>query len=557
MWDFRALELNTQDFWNWDRACQLVDYACRHHFNTIVVGQLDLFDKLVTPPGYTPARYNDRVSIQQRARCIYLERLGQHCRQRGLHFYLQAKELSFPTEVLLSQPWLMDAANDVRLDIDFWSQYLADKITLICENVPSLSGLLVALSSTDSLLPISRTHWESLDASPRALPQVPVNSTERYQRFYNALSEVMSRQQRHLVLRLFPASISDMDPILEAIAPLPDSVSVSIKLTPERFWPEFPSNPALLAVNQRNVWVEIDLAGEEVGWGNFPFIRIDELQGRLLWCQARNPDIRGVLCKVSWEGVDNLWVIGSLSECNLVSLGYLLRDAPSPSTEQLLRHWLSECYGWHPDSETFATLSGLLENGHRALYHSLYVRDHVFHRHSLLPESVGQATWSLYGQLDRQHWLPGSGSAIQFSREDTSLSSQNLYQIAKEKDAALVLAREVREQALQFADTAGFPAALSHRWHMEWQGLALYCQMFVAAQKAFFTLHYARQVENNWSMREICQTNIQLLYSAASEMTAFCQQQQGLTPGFYVMFDPRRVRLFADSLSEELAALSR
>jgi hypothetical protein len=89
----------------------------------------------------------------------------------------------------------------------------------------------------------------------------------------------MQNENKHLVLRVFPAGNHDLGNVLEAIRPLPESVSVSIKLTPERFWPSFPNNPALLAVREREVWAEIDLVGEEVGWGIFPFPRIDELQG--------------------------------------------------------------------------------------------------------------------------------------------------------------------------------------------------------------------------------------------------------------------------------------
>lgn len=85
--------------------------------------------------------------------------------------------------------------------------------------------------------------------------------------------------------------------------------------------------------------------------------------------------------------------------------------------------------------------------------------------------------------------------------------------------------------------------------------MALYCQTFTHAQKAFFTLHFAREVENSWSMREICHINVQALYRCASEMETLCQQTGEASPAFYVMFDPVRARNLADSLSTELTAL--
>lgn len=76
--------------------------------------------------------------------------------------------------------------------------------------------------------------------------------------------------------------------------------------------------------------------------------------------------------------------------------------------EQLLDLWLAERYGWCPDVTVARRFQQLLEQATEVLYRAIYVRDHVFHRHSQLPESYGQAVWSLYSQLARNHWLPGS-----------------------------------------------------------------------------------------------------------------------------------------------------
>lgn len=255
-----------------------------------------------------------------------------------------------------------------------------------------------------------------------------------YRRCFGALSQAVAAQNKHLVIRVFPASNDDLSTVLDAIEPLPPTVSVSIKLTPERFWPAFPNNPALLAVQTRDVWVDIDLAGEEVGWGVMPFLRIDELQGRLLWCQSRNPRITGAICKASWESIDNHWIPDTLSECNLFACSQLLGDGMAKNQQQLLDQWLAQRYGWCPPDDVAQQFRQLLEQGAQTLYQAIYVRDHVFHRHSQLPESYGQAVWSLYGQLARSHWLPGSAQDIHFTRDDPQKSMSNLTQIAQEKD---------------------------------------------------------------------------------------------------------------------------
>ncbi|MCE0825525.1 hypothetical protein M976_02104 [Buttiauxella ferragutiae ATCC 51602] len=552
MWETRALELNNQELWNWHQACQFVDYACAHNFNTVVIGQTDLLGKLVTPAGYTPAQYNDRISVHQRCCCVYLNRLAQYCKARGLRFYLQAKELGFPADLLLHQPQLFDGHGGLRFDVDFWSQYLADKLALVCQQIPAIDGLLLAISNTDSLVPIATPDWKKNVAQ-----QKKSASSALYRCCFNAAAQVMARHHKHLVLRLFPASIDGVEPVLEAITGLPADVAVSIKLTPERFWPEFPNNPALLAITDREVWAEVDAAGEEVCWGNLPFIRVDEIQGRLLWCRASNPAIKGVLCKASWEGIDNHCVIGTLSEFNLFSCAkFLDPQAPSENTAQLLKRWLLECWQWPADEQQLLVLMGLFEQAHQVIYSAIYARHHVFHRHSLLPESYGQVVWSLYGQLNRNHWLPGSADDIVFASQDAAGASRKLSLIAAEKDLAWQGAENVQRQALEFAKHAGFPPALAQRWQTEWQGLFLYCRAFIHAQKAFFTLHYAREVENNWSLREVCQANIQALYGTAHEMEDFCGKWSDIPPAIHVMFDAGRARALAGSLSKELAKLS-
>lgn len=455
MWQTRALELNNQEYWNWDKACELVEYAVAHEFNTVIVGQAELFNKLVSPKGYTPHNYNDGLSSQQRARCVYLNRLGRRCQSKGLRFYLQAKELSFPTDLLCAHPHLFNAERGVHFDADFWCRYLEDKVSLICQQIPSISGLLVAISNTDGLLPVSRPNWEL--SGPHDAEMNDARSLSLYSRCFSALSRAVLDENKHLVLRVFPAGNHDLDNVLEAIRPLPESVGVSIKVTPERFWPSFPNNPALLAVRNREVWVDLDLLGEEVGWGIFPFPRINELQGRLLWCRS-NPAIRGAVCKTSWEGVDNHWVMGTLSACNLFACSRMLRsDGIHLTQSQLLMLWLDESYGWHPEPEVFAEFSTLMELAGQVLYQAIYVRDHVFHRHSQVPESYGQAVWSLYGQLNRNHWLPGSERDISFSAEEPERSATCLSLIATEKDETRGTVATLHKQALRFAESAKFP----------------------------------------------------------------------------------------------------
>ncbi|MDX6941501.1 hypothetical protein SJ144_27610, partial [Enterobacter kobei] len=82
-------------------------------------------------------------------------------------------------------PELLDTPRGVRFDVDFWSRWLTDKIRAVCQSVPALTGLIIALSSTDGLLPISRPQWDRQHDDPRQ----PAQSLMLYRRCFNALSQ--------------------------------------------------------------------------------------------------------------------------------------------------------------------------------------------------------------------------------------------------------------------------------------------------------------------------------------------------------------------------------
>ncbi|HCC0887525.1 TPA: hypothetical protein M4K80_000975 [Salmonella enterica] len=63
-------------------------------------------------------------------------------------------------------------------------------MSLICQRIPSFNGLLIAISNTDGLLPVSRPNWE-LSAQETTQPQRDTRSFAIYSRCFNTLSRVM------------------------------------------------------------------------------------------------------------------------------------------------------------------------------------------------------------------------------------------------------------------------------------------------------------------------------------------------------------------------------
>lgn len=555
MWQTRAIEITSNDLWSWDTIVRAVAYAGQHRFNALILGQPDLMDKLVAPDGFKVQTYDDHGSNLQRFNCNYINKVARYCAARNIDLYLQCKEISITPELFIRHPELLEQRE--KPDIAFWCQYLTDKLTLAMRQLPKLKGVFLAISNTDSLVRFATPAGAEFDLEKTGAALM-FESHESYGKLYAAVEKVMRMYGKRLVVRLFPANYNDIDTAIDSIAHLPPSVGVSVKITPERFWPEFPNNPALVSLDARDVWVEFDFAGEEVGWGHVPCIRHEEIQGRILWCRENNPHIKHIVCRVTWDGISNAWVLDTLSEFSLYACASYL-EAPSLQTNQhqLFTSWLQSRFAWSPEPETVVAILECFDLARQAIYGAIYVKQHVFHRHSMLPMSYGQAVWSLYGQLNRNHWLPGSRRDIAFDPEQRTLSSDNLYRISQEKDEALNIATRCHRRAMAMADEKDFPPAFRRQWLQEWSGLSLYCRMFVYAQKAFFILRYCHLVENSWPLREIARANIQALHELNRELTQFSATYVDYPVSYDHLFDAEKAFQFTESLSAELAVLDK
>jgi len=554
MWQTRAIEITSGDLWSWAKVLRVVDYAREHHFNALILGQPDLLNCLAAPDDFKIKTYDDRESNIQRFNGNYLNKISRYCARYGIDLYLQCKELSIASELLLSHREMIDGGGKIKPDIDFWCLYLQEKLSLAMAQLPGLKGIFLAISNTDSLVRFAAPSGAELNISHEMSP-CAFDGEAFYRRLYSTAEKVMRQYQKQFAIRLFPASHDDVATLIASISGLPADVDVSVKITPERFWPEFPNNPALLDIHGRDIWVEFDFCGEEVGWGNIPFIRYEEIQGRILWCRENNPQVKNIICRITWDGIYNACVLDSLSEFTLYACAQEFEGKRPAAQQTLFRSWLMQRFAWPCDAAQANTILECCELARQVICHTIYVKQHVFHRHSMLPVSYGQAVWSLYGQLNRNHWLPGSGKNITFDPQQTAHSSDNLYRISLENDQALKQAETCYQMAMNLARSCDFPPALHSLWMQEWSGFPLYCRMFVCAQKAFFTLHYCHRVENGWALREIARANIQALYGVSRELSTFSATHADYPVSYDHRLDADKAFRLAQSLETELTAL--
>ncbi len=226
------------------------------------------------------------------------------------------------------------------------------------------------------------------------------------------------------------------------------------------------------------------------------FLRIDELQGRLLWCQSRNPRITGAICKTSWESIDNHWIPATLSECNLFACSQLLGEgaAKKISSSYWCNGWRSVTAGVRQPMSRSSSSRCLSRRRRRSI--SQYMCETMF---SIAIANCLKATAGRCGAFT-DNWRAVTGYPVR-RRISTSPATtrRSRWLISRKSRKKKMRSQPARscwgKQRKRSLSRRIFPAALALRWREEWQGLALYCQTFTHAQKAFFTLHFAREVE--------------------------------------------------------------
>lgn len=432
--EVRALEIHSTQMWQWASVDRALKMAERLNLNTIIFHQRDMTNDLVLPIAFFTKRADIQHYAPTRKTTIYNNRNAlryaiRQAKQRGMRFLIEVNEIFYPHGLLEMHPELV-IGGCVCPTHPFWWEFERKKWEEILERVPELDGAMISSGTTESKLSIvgnTCTCDRCRDYEPG----------EWYRNLTKSLFEPLRAKDKLLVMRDFSSTRSNQGVLVEACASVSDDIIISLKNTPQDFYPPFPNNALIGGASGRTQWVEFDVWGQFFGHGFFPCGQVDDIQQRMTYCKQRGA--KGVSLRIDYECTTDTDIFNGFSMVNLFAGGMFANDLQTHQ-DDIYRAWME--YGLaDPMKNTSAEtapipirpadqkrVQAFMNATWSAMEKTMYVRRLVFASYScMFPDGV-DSTQAASPAIDT--WMPGASARVQPTDENIRL-------ILEEKDAAL------------------------------------------------------------------------------------------------------------------------
>ncbi len=424
----RALEINAETMWRPDEVDRALRFAADHGMNMLVFHDGDIMNRLVFPRRYfppfspwgaAPPRRGENAIYNARA---YLRNLTRKCRNQGIQFLLEVKELAFPDEVLELHPELVKNGTVCPTE-PFWAEFIETRYREMCEDFVDLAGFIVSVGSPEGRATLASKRCEC-EGCRNAVP------ADWHRTVVSAIDRAVRPFGRRLVIREFSYSKAAQDAVIESLSDLPEDIDYCVKPYARDYYMPWPDNPALPALTDRRKWVEYDVHGQYYGWGILPCAVADDIKYR--FDRARANGASGILLRTDWERVNGLWAVNTFSRVNLAVAAYLGlhpdADAREALTESLRTTGLVD---QALDAEQTADVAAMLSEVLPIVNGTMYTGRFVYNNSSTIPNGVEHAWWHMAVQNDLAEWDPSAEGVLDLSR------IENVEALLAEKDAAL------------------------------------------------------------------------------------------------------------------------
>lgn len=499
----RALEIHDSfSIWNLSKIRRIINFMKRKGFNVLVFHENDIVDKVVYPGLlYDVKDFRNSYAIYSRIyRKIYDEKptpfvfadeklifrdllkvIIEEATRSGIEVYLQVKELSFPDRVLEYRPKLLKEGKVCPSDPFWWEEFLPAKYTELCENFQELAGVIVSTGTRESRASMAHNKCDC-----DRCKSLEFDDWQR--KVVMAIYAPLKKNGKKLVVRDFTYYPEEQAGLEKAVSKLPEDIVISIKNTPQDFYPTFPNNPLIGRVEGHPQWVEYEVMGEYYGFGVAPCILVKDIQERVKHSLERGAS--GFTARVDWEALPNHSCFDTPNLLNLYGVACFTRN-PDLSLRDVYREWLVEeslliddlsseelekCVDW---------IMEVLEKTWPIIRKSLYIKDFVFNTNSKIPINSDQADFIALEHHGLQKWF--RERAADFVLDNY----EKFVELVKEKDEAVEKAETLYKE---FASSnLGLREEFYRTLLSLFDFLKVYTKMFKAAGKAYLTLKYLRE----------------------------------------------------------------
>jgi hypothetical protein len=395
--EFRALELHGRSMWDHSRLEQVFAVIKDYGLNALVLHESDLTNQIVFPRSlFDPYSFWADAPVRRGFNAIHNDRVYMRyvldmAEGEGVQVWLELKELTFPDEVLERYPYLLK--NGVICPSEpIWYDFIERKFAELIADFPQLAGIITSPGS-----PEGRAALVQRKCRCRLCEETELS--EWYRGIIESVHRPLSTAGAKLAVRDFSYKRADQQAMVEAVRRTPPDVVFCIKVTPHDFYPTFPHNPALGVLN-RVQWIEYDVFGQYYGWGVFPCYMEEDLRRRYRYAIEKGAS--GVLLRVEWERINDLWCLETANRANLV-IGAALATGANPTVREVCGQTLSEL-GLKPGEEDVSIAADALKDTWQIIRNGTYLDDFVFHDNSQFPLNLRKAWWTLNTHHSLSEW---------------------------------------------------------------------------------------------------------------------------------------------------------
>lgn len=447
-YDVRSIEIHdTACMWNPQKIKKIVDFMVRHDMNTLIFHENDIADKLVFPSLLYGENIQDKniygiferiyqaiydktpspfVFIDEKAILVELMRsVIRTATRAGIRVYFQTKEIWFADLMYENQQLMKDGAM-CPSDPFWWETYIPAKYQELFCALPDLSGIVTSTGTREGRASLAHGKCKCNRCRNFDLREWQKNVIMA---LYRPISEVGKR----LVVRDFTYYADEQNGIRAGILDLPDDIVVSIKNTPQDFYPVFPHNKLIGQVGNHDQWIEYETMGEYYGFGVMPSVLIEDIRSRIKYGLSQGA--KGFTARVDWEALPNHSTFDTVNALNVYACAMLSKNPDLPAKE-IYRTYLSE-YNLFADGldssqqdTCLQRLMGILGRTWSVMSKTPYINSYVFNSNGKIPANIAHGEFLAKEHHGLQKWFPERA-------RDHDMTPENVVRFLDEKEQAL------------------------------------------------------------------------------------------------------------------------
>lgn len=452
---FRGLEIHSSRMWQQAQVEKALDFISMMDMTALVFNQNDILDALVYPERYFPdslmwKRWPPRNCAVKNNRC-YINRIVHMAKERGIEFFFECKELSFPAGLLEIQPSLI-GVNGALCPFDpFWLEFLTEKLQELLREVPDFTGVILSIGTRESMLSVAANQCNCERCSSHS-------ESDWYYSVFHTVFEILNAAGKKLIIRDFSFTDEQQSIMINAVVRSSDKITISLKNTPRDYYPTYPTNPHI-GTSGINEWAEFDTWGQFFGLGIFPVSVVEDMKARFHECYKKG--VKGILLRTDWECMTEASAFSGMNLLNVYA-GAMLAVNIDIDLDEVYRRWSYSGYisAMHPGSslylpnvpttmDAYKPMRNFMKASWKVMEKTNYVRSLLFGESVMPPDTVQKAFDMMVYVHGRDDWEPGSSNMVYPNEENIAI-------IFAEKDTAL---REVKALPdILKAERLGLPA---------------------------------------------------------------------------------------------------